>query len=364
MEQKHETAPEEKILPEEASFEATVPVKQAHARRKKSVKIDPLTGQVKRGFWAEEWHRLKKHRSIIWFVLPAFFLAFLFGYVPMIGLLIAFRDTFPIGGGRDVLTVIMRAWVRGNWSLTNFSKLIESEILVALKNTLVLKFFGLMISFQLPIIFALFLADIKNSAVSKLMLIVLCLPNFLSWSMTVGIWSNILEPKNGLVNNFLMSIGVLDHGFYFLGTSEWFKPLVIFLKVWKGTGWNAIIYYAAIASIDKSFFEAATLDGASKLQKIIWITLPTIVPVIGLSLIMTLTYIMSVGLEQVMAMYTPETKKDQMVLDAYIYDISLGSGMADSAFPTLIGIVNGLIALFLMLGGNAISKKLLKTSLW
>ena len=210
---------------------------------------------------------------------------------------------------------------------------------------------------------ALLLADIKSAAMSKFVLIVLCLPNFLSWTMTVGIWANVMSPTDGMLNNFLCDIGILKEPFDFFGSNPWFKPLVIFLKVWKGTGWSSIIFYAAIASIDKSFFEAATLDGASKFQKILWITLPTIVPVIGLQLIMTVTYIMSVGLEQLMAMYTAETKHEQFTVDTYLYEISI-QDKTNAPLATVLGIVNGLIALFLMLGGNAISKKLLRTSLW
>lgn len=332
----------------------------AVSAKKKNVKIDPVTGQVVRGFWQEELHRLKKHRSIIWFVLPALSLVILFGYVPMVGMLIAFRSKFKVymGGG------IAGAWASGTWSLENFALIAtDPRIGLALKNTLLINFFGLLITFPLPIICALLLADIKSAAMSKFVLIVLCLPNFLSWTMTVGIWANVMSPTDGMLNNFLCDIGILKEPFDFFGSNPWFKPLVIFLKVWKGTGWSSIIFYAAIASIDKSFFEAATLDGASKFQKILWITLPTIVPVIGLQLIMTVTYIMSVGLEQLMAMYTAETKHEQFTVDTYLYEISI-QDKTNAPLATVLGIVNGLIALFLMLGGNAISKKLLRTSLW
>lgn len=330
------------------------------AKKSKRENIDLTTGQKKRNFWQEEAHRFKKHRSIIWFVLPAFCLALLFGYVPMVGMLIAFRDKFIIAGGRTVF----EAFANGSWSLENFKLLItDNRIGLALKNTLLINAFSILIVFPLPILFALLLADIKNSAISKLVLIILCLPNFLSWTMTVGIWANVLSPTDGMFNNFLVALGVLKEPYYFFGSNSWFKPLVIFLKIWKGTGWGSIIYYAAIASIDKSFYEAATLDGATKIQKIIWITLPTIVPVIGLSLIMTLTYIMNVGLEQVFAMYTSGTRYEQYVVDTFLYDISL-QDRSNAPLATILGILNGLIALALMLGGNAISKRLLKISLW
>lgn len=315
---------------------------------------------MKKGFFKEEIRRFKKHRSIIWFVLPAMTLAFVFGYLPMSGLLIAFRDKFNIFGGKSVL----EAFQAGSWTMDNFKLLFSDEtVFLALKNTLVINLVGIVLVFPLPIIVALLLADIKNTAVSKWLLIIMCLPHFLSWPIVTGIWQNLLSPVDGTVNNVLVQLGILDTPFYFFASNDWFKTLVIFLKIWKGTGWNSIIFYAAIVSIDKSFYEVATLEGANKLQKISYITLPTILPTIALMLVMTLTYIMSAGFEQIYSMMTSATRYEQHVIDTYLYDISI-QNRTNVPFATVLGMVNGLIAMFLMLGGNALVKKTLKKSLW
>lgn len=314
----------------------------------------------KKGFFAEEVRRFKKHRSIIWFVLPAAILAFVFGYIPMAGILIAFRTDFNLFGGNTVA----QAWASGTWTLANFKLLFTDEtVLLAVKNTLIINLIGLVIVFPLPIIFALLLADIKSPWLSKLILIITCLPNFLSWPIVIGLFQNLLSPVGGAVNNILVNMGILKEPYYFFGENVWFKPLVILLKIWKGTGWSSIIFYAAVASIDKSFFEAATLEGASKIQKIWYITLPTIMPTIALMLVMTLTYIMSAGFEQIYSMMTAATRYEQHTLDTYLYDISI-QNRTNTPFATVLGVVNGLIAMFLMLGGNALVKKTLGKSLW
>lgn len=329
-----------------------------HSDTGRSTGLTPV--KKKNGFFREEARRFKKHRSIIWFILPAAFLVALFGYVPMSGILIAFRSNFNIYGGRTIAD----AWASGTWTLANFKLLVQdATVLLALKNTLIINLIGIVIVFPLPILFALFLADIKSPWVSKLILIVTCLPNFLSWPIVVGVFQNFMSPVDGALNNILVKLGFIDQPFYFFGSNAWFKTLVIFLKIWKGTGWSSIIFYAAIASIDKSFFEAATLEGASKVKKIWYITLPTIMPTIALMLVMTLTYIMSAGFEQIFAMMTSATRYDQHTIDTYLYDISI-QNRKNVPFATVLGVVNGLIAMFLMLGGNALVKKTLGKSLW
>ena len=316
----------------------------------------------KRGYFREQLHRLKKHRTIFWFVLPAVFLAFLFGYIPMAGALIAFRSEFNYIGTHS----IVEAFRRGEWSLFAFAELFADEdgyFWLSVKNTLVVNIVKIIITFPIPVILALFLVDVKNQSVSKGILIVLCLPHFLSWAMAIGIWKNLLSPDGGAINNVLVSSGILDRPFDFFTSNAWFKPMVIFFAAWKGSGWNTIIFYAAIVSIDSSFIEAATLEGANKFQKIVYITLPTVMPTIALMLIMSLTYLFSAGLEQFMTMYTSQTRYEQYVIDTLMYDKTTQSG-ANYPVATALGLLNGVIALVLMLGGNAFVKKKLNTSLW
>ncbi len=316
----------------------------------------------KKGYFREQMHRLKKHRNIFWFILPAAFLAIMFGYIPMAGALIAFRSKFNYLGTHS----LVKAFLGGEWSVSAFTELfVDSDGLfwTSVKNTLVVNIVKIILTFPIPILLAVLLVDISRPGVSKTILIVLCLPHFLSWAMAIGIWKNLLSPDSGALNNILINIGILKEPYYFFGSNGWFKPLVVFLAAWKGSGWNTIIFFAAVVAIDKSFFEAATLEGANKFQKIRFVTIPTILPTIALMLVNSLTYLFTAGLEQFMAMYESPTRYSQYVIDTLMYDKTMQSA-GNYPVATALGLMNGVIALVLMLGGNAFVKKKLHTSLW
>lgn len=215
----------------------------------------------------------------------------------------------------------------------------------------------------LALITALALSEIKNQNVAKLILIIICLPNFLSWSIVAGIFNNFLSDQGGLLNVFLVKIGVLKEEYWFLGSNAWFKPLVILLSGWKDTGWNSILYYAAIMSIDKSYYEAATIEGASKTKMTFSLTIPEIMPIIALCFIMSLTYLLSAGFEEVKALMTSETTYTQETLDTYLYQISI-TNRDNTPFATALGVFNGVVSLVFMVSGNAICKRFLGKGLW
>jgi len=172
---------------------------------------------------------------------------------------------------------------------------------------------------------------------------------------------NLLHPQFGIVNNLLNAMGLSTINP--LGNRDAFVPLVIFIAGWKGTGWNSIIFYASISSIDKSFYEAARIDGANRVQQIWFLTLPLIMGTIALMFVISITYLMNVGFEQMQMMLEIAPHRDVgEVLETFIWrQISL-----DNNFPlsTAIGIFNGVIALFLMIGGNTLVKKTMKRSIW
>ena len=260
----------------------------------------------------------------------------------------------------------MKAFLGGEWSVSAFTELfVDSDGLfwTSVKNTLVVNIVKIILTFPIPILLAVLLVDISRPGVSKTILIVLCLPHFLSWAMAIGIWKNLLSPDSGALNNILINIGILKEPYYFFGSNGWFKPLVVFLAAWKGSGWNTIIFFAAVVAIDKSFFEAATLEGANKFQKIRFVTIPTILPTIALMLVNSLTYLFTAGLEQFMAMYESPTRYSQYVIDTLMYDKTMQSA-GNYPVATALGLMNGVIALVLMLGGNTFVKKKLHTSLW
>lgn len=306
------------------------------------------------GYFKRQMHHLKKNKTIIAFLIPAFLLSLLFGYVPMTGIIFAFKEKVtPNNWLYDTLT----SRFTFKHILSVFS---DPEVLTALKNTLIISFSKILIFFPLTIVLAILLSEIKNTALSKLLLIILCLPNFLSWPVTIGIWNNLLSLDNGLINNLIASLG--GERIYFF--RDHFKFLVVFLSIWKGIGWGSIYFYAAIMSIDKEYYEAAKIDGANKFQQIRYLTIPGIIPVIALQLVMNITYILDAGFDQVYAMLNlvRSITYDEQILGTYIFNLTMKN--SNIPFTVAMSVIQGLFALVLMLGGNTLVKKKLHRSLW
>lgn len=306
------------------------------------------------GYFKQQVKNFKKNRSIVFFIIPAILLTFLFGYVPMTGIIFGFKQSIDPGNWfYDVLTQPFTT----QHIVTFF---VDPRVLTALKNTLIISVIKILIFFPLTIILAILLSEIKRPALSKLILIILCLPNFLSWPVVIGIWNNLLNLDSGLINNIIGSLG--GNKIYFF--NEFFKGLVIFLSIWKGLGWGSIYFYAAIMSIDKEYYEAAEIDGANKFQQIKYLTLPGILPVIALQLVMNITYILDAGFDQVYAMLSlvPTLTDDEAILGTLIMKLTLEE--PDVAFTVAMSVIQGLFALVLMLVGNTFVKKKLGRSLW
>ena len=310
--------------------------------------------QRKVGYFRRQFRNLRKNKGIVMFLIPAILLSLLFGYVPITGIIFAFKEKVtPTNWLYDTLT--------SPFTLDNFVKVFSDvEVLTALKNTLIISITKILIFFPLTIVLAVLLSEIKKTALSKFLLIILCLPNFLSWPVTIGIWNNLLSLDNGLVNNFIASMG--GERIYFF--RDHFKFLVVFLTIWKGVGWGSIYFYAAIMSIDKEYYEAAVIDGANKFQQIRYLTIPGILPVIALQLVMNITYILDAGFDQVYAMLNlvRSITYDEQILGTYIFDLTMKNN--NIPFTVAMSVVQGLFALVLMLGGNTLVKKKLGRSLW
>ncbi len=315
--------------------------------------------------------KIKKYATIFWFILPAAFFAFLFGYIPLIFILAAFKSDFVLA-----INSPLQELFRNNWSFAQFSRIFgeDSEMfLLSISNTLIINVINLCLVFPFSILLAIMLSEVKSTFASKLILIILCLPNFLSWPTVIGIWNNLFRDQNGVINNILMNIGLIKEPIYWFGDNiggiagfNLFKFFAIVMNAWKGSGWNSIMFYTAIMSIDKSYYEASEIDGCSKIKQIWYLTIPSILPIIALMFIMNITYILSSGFEQINLLANisdPNLKERMKTLDVYLYEVALGAG-ADMSFATALGIFNSSVSLLFMLCGNAISKKLLHRGLW
>ena len=301
--------------------------------------------------------KLKKHRSLIPFVIPAVLFALVFSYLPMTGILIAFKDN-PNFGRYSVF----EAFNRAEWTLDNFKILFsDPEILRYIKNTLIISVMKIVLLFPLPVVLAVMVSEIRNKHFSKLVQGLVFLPHFFSWVVIVGIFNNIFG-LYGPVNN--LSVALVGEPIYYMGEPGWFRWLVVILSGWKEIGYSSIVYIAAITAIDPALYEAAKMDGATKMQQIWHITIPSIMPTIIVMLIIRVGYLMDAGFEQVYAMINSLTSETGEIIGTYVYRLGLGAGSRDYGLSTAVGLFNGVIALLLILGANRISKKRMGTGIW
>lgn len=307
-------------------------------------------------YWKEQWYSVVKHRHILCFIIPAVIFAFIFSYIPMFGIVFSLK-----GEGFD-LTIGDIFWNLANngWTLQNFIDIFyDASFFKAVGNTLVINLIRLAICFPLSIIIAIQLSELKSQTIAKIVLIIICLPNFLSWPVVIGAWQNFLHPDTGILGKLFFPDTVI------MGENALFKAFVVVLSGWKSAGWGSIVYYAAITSIDKSYYEAASIDGANKLKKIRHLTIPAIVPTIALMLVLNFSGMMAAGFEQIYTMMqiNGDLIESQITLDTYLYDISVVN-RTNIPFATALGVFNGLIGLTLMLVGNKITTKKLRQGLW
>lgn len=314
------------------------------------------------GFFKLQIKRLKKHRLILWFIIPAALFTLIFSYIPMMGVLFAFKDTkfdYAMRAGADILGALQYS----AWTLETIKAIFNSDFLSALWNSVFINLIKLVIVFPLSILIAVQLSELKNQTSAKLVLIIICIPNFLSWTTVVATWNGFLDPSFGFLGKMLKDLTKGESLTYY----EWsFKPLFVFLNAWKGAGWGCIMYYAAITAIDKTYYESATIEGANKFQKTLYLTIPSIAPTIALMLVMNISGFLGVGLDQVKLMLDKASYYDsQKTLDLYIYEMSIGNGAGVSYVQAAaLGVFNGLTGLILMLVGNKITTKTLHKSLW
>lgn len=301
--------------------------------------------------------RIRKHRSLIPFVIPAVAFAFVFCYLPMIGILIAFKDN-PNFGRYDAF----EAFARAEWTMENFKLIIsDPEILRYVTNTLIISVMKIVILFPMPVILAVLISEVRSQGFSKMVQGIVFLPHFFSWVVIVGIF-NSLFGVYGPINNIGVALG--GEAIYYMGEPGWFRWLVVILNGWKEIGYSSIVYIAAITAIDPSLYEAAKLDGASKLRQIWNLTIPLIMPTIMTMLIIRIGYLMDAGFEQVYAMLNSYTRETGEIIGTYVYRLGLGTGSRDYGLSTAVGLANGLISLILILCANKLSKKTMGTGIW
>lgn len=283
-------------------------------------------------------------------LLPVAYLI-IFHYIPMYGATLAFKNFNP---GKGILG---SPWV----GLKNFSRFFNSpSFSVVLSNTLILSISNLVFSTPLPILLAIALNECKSKAVSKTVQMVTYAPYFLSTVIMVSLIMQWFSVNGGLFNNIL---GLFGHEpINLFGNAAYFRPTYIISGIWQFTGFSSIIYLAALSSVDVSLYEAAKIDGASKLQKIWHVDFPSILPTIVILLVLNCGQIMNVGFDKVYLMQTDLNQQASEIIATYTYKVGLLD--MDFAYSTAVGLFNSIVNVILLVLVNTVSRKLSETSLW
>lgn len=285
------------------------------------------------------------------FLLIPVALVIIFNYVPMYGITLAFKD-YKIKQG-----ILGSPWAGGKYFNQFFS---SPNFSLTLKNTLILSLYSLAAGFPMPILLALCLNEVKQQWFKKLVQMVSYAPYFISTVVMVGMLIQLMNVRTGFINKLISAVGGTPVDF--MAVPGLFRTIYVWSGIWQSMGYSAIIYIAALSNADPSLYEAAIIDGASRLQKIVHIDIPTIVPTITLLLIMSLGNVMSVGAEKVYLMQNNLNLLTSEIISTYVYKIGLISGQF--SLSTAVGVFNSVINFILIVIVNAIAKRVGETSLW
>lgn len=288
--------------------------------------------------------RFLRNWQLYLFLVPAVVILFVFRYVPMVGLQIAFRDYSPVLGFWN------SPWV----GLEHFRRFFSSaEFWRLLSNTLLLSFYQLIVMFPIPILLALMMNQLRSQGYKKFVQTIIYAPHFISTVTLVGIMFVFLSPRTGMINSVISLLG--GEPIFFMGEPEWFQHLYVGSSLWQSAGWGTIVYLAALTAISPELHEAAIVDGATKLQRIRHIDLPGILPTAVVMLILNLGNIMSLGFEKAFMMQTALNISKSEIISTYVYKVGLLG--AQFSFSTAVGMFNSVINLILIISVNRITKR-------
>lgn len=313
-----------------------------HTAKRPAIALHPYTAREKR-------RRITaKSMKPFLFVLPGILVVFLFHYFPIWGWAFSLFDYKP---GKSIFQC---AFV----GLDNFKTLFGNEVMRndlfrVLKNTFGIHLLGY-IFMPIPMFFAIFLSEMKSTKFKKIVQTVTTLPNFISWVIIFSLALNFFS-SNGLVNNLLVGHGIIKEPINFLATDKHVWITQVLLQQWKGIGWSAIIYFAAITGIDPQLYEAAMVDGASKLKRIWYITVPCLIPTFFVLLIMGIGNFLNTGYDQYLAFGNAMNKDAIEVLDLYVYNLGIGGGQI--SYSIAVGMMKSVVAFVLFAMANTFSKK-------
>lgn len=302
------------------------------------------------------WNYFVSHYGLYIMLVPGLLYLFIYKFLPLFGLIIAFKDYNIFLGNNPFQAVMESKWV----GLKYYRRLFQDPYFIKVFfNTLIINAYKIVFLFPLPIVLSVLLNEVKNKVFKKLVQTSVYIPYFFSWVITFGIFYSVLGAY-GIVNTTLNSIGIEKIKFFI--TPKIFRTLLIITEGWKEIGWNSIVYLAAISGIDPTLYEAAEIDGAGRIRKIIYVTLPSIMPSIVLMLIIRIGNILSGGYEQILVMYNPVVYEVADVIQTYVY--RMGLGRMEFSLGTALGLFNSVVAFIMIIVANLISKAVIDRGIW
>lgn len=297
------------------------------------------------------WKQYKKCKYLFLMFIPVILYFVIFCYVPMYGVIISFQDYYPRLG------ITGSEWV----GFKHFEKLFTGRYFFpVLRNTLIISIGKLLFGYPAPIILCLLLNEVRSLKFKKVVQTISYLPHFISWVVLASIVQTILSPSSGVVNYIIQLLG--GEPIFFMGSSDWFRKVIVGSSIWRDTGWQTVVFMAAILSIDPQLYEAADLDGAGRFQKMIYVTLPCIAPTIIIMFIMATGNVIQDDFDQIYNMLNAKVMDVGDVIGTYTY--RMGIEKMNFSYATAVGLFKNVVSLILVTFTNAFSRKLSGSSLW
>ena len=295
--------------------------------------------------------KIKSNIPLYVLLFPSIILLIMFAYIPMIGLVIAFKDYSPANG------ILNSPWA-GFKYFTQFFNSVQFG--TTMMNTLKISIYSILVGFPLPILLALLCNQLRAGKFKKVFQVTTYLPHFISTMVMCGIIILFLSPNSGLIANIFKSLGWTMPNL--LSKPDSFAGVYVWSDVWQHIGWDSIIYLAALSAIDPTYYEAATMDGASRMQKILNIDLPLLLPTAMILLILRAGSLLSIGFEKVLLLQNPLNLAGSEVISTYVYKVGMLN--FQYSYSTAIGLFNTVVNLIILLSVNWFSKRYTKTGLF
>lgn len=323
-------------------------LKNANERKRKSGEIDYVYSGNK-----SVWKRIWTYKGFYLMFLPVFIFVLLFNYWPMLGIRYAFTDYKS--GSQPVYTGIKQ--FVDMFGLTELSKLTSKQFLQAFKNTLFLSIVKLFLNTSLAVVISLFLNEIVSIKFKKAVQTIIYLPHFMSWVVVASIFKMILSASSsGIINTMLIEWGWIEKPIEFLTEPGIWRLVYFGVNIWKDTGWGTILFLATLSGINPDLYEAASIDGAGRFQKLAYITLPALANTIITVFILNLAKVMNL-FESVFVMQNASVYSVGDVIQTYIYRQSFSGGIANYGYTTAVGLFKSVVGCILVLVCNKASKK-------